>query len=112
MLVAGINFVAGGRVFAAIGSNPAVAFINQGYGFFSGQAIAIDTDAPAGNNFNAGMRINPNGAVYGTATPAGTDIYCDGLRISNLGQVVYESADAVTFVNGNPITAAGLFAVN
>jgi hypothetical protein len=114
MLVGSMRFFTGGlRVFAAIGSAPSVSFIGQGFGFFSsGGAICIDTDPPSTTLYNKGFRVNLSGAIYGTTVQSATDVWFEGLRRSALGQIIYESADAAYFVNGNPITAAGNFAVN
>ena len=112
MLVPGLAFIAGGRTFAAIGAAPAVSFIAGGFGWFSSQAIAIDTDAPAGSTFCKGFRLNASGAVYGTTVQAATDQWVEGIRVSAIGQIVYESADADHFASGNPITPAGNFSVN
>jgi len=112
MLVPGLQFVAGDRTFAAIGAAPAVSFISGGFGWFSPQAICIDTDAPAGSTFCKGFRLNASGAVYGTTVQAADDQWVEGIRVSAIGQIVYESADAANFASGNPVTAAGNFAVN
>lgn len=111
MLVPGLTFGAGGRVAATVGATTVATSINQGFGFI-GANLAIDTDAPAGNSFNKEFRLNASGAVYGTTSQAGTDTWNEGIRLSALGQIVYESADAVVFTSGNPVTAAGNFAVN
>jgi hypothetical protein len=107
-----MTFTAAGRVNATIGSATAATSQGQGGFGFIGANLAIDTDAPAGNTFVKEIRLNASGAVYGTATPAVTDSWNEGIRISNLGQIVYESADPVSFTSGNPVTAAGNFAVN
>lgn len=112
MLCPELTFTASGRVNATIG--PTTAAISQaqgGFGFI-GQNLAIDTDAPAGNSFVKGFRLNSTGALYGTTVQSATDSWVEGIRVSALGQIVYESADPVTFSSGNPITAAGNFAVN
>lgn len=112
MLVPGMTFTAGGRVNATIGATTVAT--SQGLGGFGfiGANLAIDTDAPAGATFVKGFRLNASGALYGTVTPTVTDAWVEGIRVSALGQIVYESADPVTFASGNPVTAAGNFAVN
>ena len=112
MLVPGMTFVAGGRVNATIGATTVATSQNQGGFGFIGPNLAIDTDAPAGTIFVKGFRLNASGALYGTTVQAAGDSWVEGIRISALGQIVYESADAVTFTSGNPVTAAGNFSVN
>lgn len=111
MLCPGMSFGAGGRTNATVGPTTVADFINQGFGFKTGGNLAIDTDAPAGSTYVKGIRLNSSGAIYGTTAQAATDQWVEGIRISNLGQLVYESADAVNFASGNPVTAAGNFAV-
>jgi hypothetical protein len=111
MLVPGLTFGAGGRCAATIGAATAATEVDQGFGFI-GANLAIDTDAPAGSTFNKGFRLNATGAVYGTTSQTATDQWVEGIRVSAIGQIVYESADAVTFASGNPVTANGNFAVN
>lgn len=111
MLVPGLTFGAGSRCAATIGVATAATSINQGFGFI-GANLAIDTDAPAGSTFVKGFRLNATGALYGTTAQAGTDQWVEGIRVSASGQIVYESADAVIFASGNPVTANGNFSVN
>lgn len=111
MLVPGLSFGAGSRVAATIGAATVATSINQGFGFI-GANLAIDTDAPAGTSFNKGFRLNASGALYGKTGQLADDAWIEGIRVSALGQIVYESADAVNFASGNPVTAAGNFAVN
>ena len=112
MIVPGLTFGAGGRCAATIGLGTTADFLNQGFGFKTGGNLALDTNAPSGAVGNSGFAQNASGAVFATVTQLGTDIWNDGVRTSILGQLVIESADAVTFANGNPTTAAGNFAVN
>lgn len=112
MIAPGMTIGAGGRVAATIGAATAANFMNQGNGFMTGGNLAIDTDAPAGQNFRNGIRLNSSGAIYGTTATAGTDVWVQGVRVSAQGQLVYEAANAASFQNGNPQSAAGLFAVN
>lgn len=112
MIVPGMTFGAGGRVAATIGAGTVADFVNQGVGFMNNGNVAMDSNAPSGTGFDAGLAQNASGALFVTTVPAGTDVYNLGVRVSALGQLVIESADAVVFSSGNPITAAGNFAVN
>lgn len=112
MIVPGLTFGAGGRVAATIGAGTSADFLNQGFGFKTGGNLALDTNAPSGTVGNSGLAQNASGAIFATTTPLGTDGYIEGVRVSALGQLVIESADAATFSSGNPITAAGNFSVN
>lgn len=112
MIAPGMRFSAAGRVEATIGAAITPNFFNEGVGFMSNGDIAVDTDAPAGNVYRAGVRQSSAGAFYGTTSTAATDVYVGGMRISNLGQIVYEVADPTFFCNGNPFTAAGVLSLN
>lgn len=112
MLAPGALFSAAGRVETTIGAATLPTTFNQGVGFMANGDLAIDTDAPAGNLYRAGLRQSALGAFYGTTSTAATDLYIGGIRVSALGQLIYEAADPTSFSNRNPVTAAGLFAVN
>jgi hypothetical protein len=112
MLVPGMTFTAGGRTNATIGATTVATSQNQGGFGFIGANLAIDTDAPAGTSFVKGFRLNASGALYGKTAQLATDAWIEGIRVSALGQIVYESADPDHFASGNPITPAGNFAVN
>lgn len=112
MLVAGMTFGAGGRVAATIGAATAADFYSGGFGFKTGGNLAIDTAAPAGSTYVKGFRISAAGALYGTTVQSGSDVWNEGIRTTTAGQIVYESANAANFASGNPVTAAGNFAVN
>lgn len=112
MIVAGLTTGAGSRVAATIGLGTTADFLSSGIGFKTGGNLAIDTSAPAGGNFDEGIALNASGCIYGTLAQSGTDLWVQGVRISALGQLVIESADAAVFSSGNPITAAGNFSVN
>ncbi len=73
-------------------------------------SLAVDTDAPSGDFWRAGIRQSAAGAFYGTTTAAGTDNWVGGIRVSNIGQIVFEAAAAVNFQNGDPATSNGRFA--
>jgi len=112
MLVPGLTFGAGGRIAATIGAGTVPNFISGGVGFMTGGNLAIDTNAPAGNNFDSGILQSAAGAFYGKTGQLATDVFVQGVRVSALGQIVYESADATSFTSGNGVTAAGNFSVN
>jgi len=112
VLVPGLTFTAAGRTNATIGAGTVANSIQQGFGFMANGNLAIDTNAPAGTTWEKGFRISANGALYGTTVQSGSDSWVEGIRVSAAGQIVYESADPVSFANGNPITAAGNFSVN
>jgi hypothetical protein len=113
MLAPGVT-ISSGRVLVTAAPGQASNFFNQGYGFLSTGRLAIDTTAPTGSNYVAGVRRNAAGSIYGTTAldSAGPDIYLGGVRVSTLGQLVYADAASTQFSNGNPITATGAFAVN
>lgn len=109
MLAPGSIF-SSGRVDITAGAAQTPDFFNQGVGFMNDGTLAVDTGVPSGSNFRAGIRQSAAGAFYGTTTAAGTDNWVGGLRVSNLGQIVYEAAAAATFQNGDPATSNGRFA--
>ena len=110
MLAPGTTFSAS-RAFVTAGAALQANFINEGVGFMNDGSLAIDTDPPAGNVWDGGVRQNASGSIYGTTATAGSDVYIRGLRHSAIGQLIYESAAAVAFNNGDPLTSNGLFAV-
>lgn len=114
MLCPGMIFGAGGRVAATIGAATAADFINEGVGFKTGGNLALDTNAPGTPaSFTKGIAQNASGAFFAiVATQLATDVFVEGIRVSALGQIVVESANAAGFASGNPVTAAGNFAVN
>lgn len=113
MIAPGMTFSAAGRIEATIGAATVPDFFNEGVGFMNNGDVAIDTDAPAARTgYRAGIRQSVAGAFYGTTTLAATDIYIDGIRVSNLGQLVYEVADPTFYNNGNPFTANGVLSLN
>jgi hypothetical protein len=107
-----MTFVSG-RVFATVGAGQAPDFINEGIGFMNDGSIAINTDAPGATvQYDSGIALSPAGAIYGTTAQAATDVWVDGgIRVSAIGQLIYEQAAAVDYNNGNPLTAAGNFAI-
>lgn len=76
--------------------------------------LALDTTVvPVPISFTKGIAQNASGAAFAiVATQQATDTFVEGIRVSALGQIVVESADAAAFASGNPITAAGNFSVN
>jgi hypothetical protein len=113
MLVPGMVFGAGSRIAATIGLGTVATSILQGFGFI-GANLAIDTNEPGTPvSFTKGIAQNSSGAAFAIiATQLPTDTFVEGIRVSALGQIVIESADAAGFASGNPITAAGNFSVN
>jgi hypothetical protein len=105
----GMSFTAD-RINVTAGAATAPNNISNGVGFMSNGNLAIDTDAPAGNRYDAGFRLSALGAIYGTTTPNADDVLLGGLRITQVGAVVYEAAAMTIVVNGNPITANGRLA--
>lgn len=112
MLAPGMVFGAGDRIAATIGAATIPDFFNEGVGFKTGGNLAFDSNAPASPGYDGGVAQSAAGAYHTTTVQSGTDIFISGLRISALGQILIESANAVAYVNGNPITAAGNLAVN
>lgn len=111
MLAPGCTF-SSGRVTVTAGAGTVPDFRGPGgIGFMNNGSLAIDTNAPAGTSFIKGFRISAAGALYGTTTPSGTDVWIEGIRVSSLGQIVYESAAAAGYASGNPVTSNGRFAV-
>jgi hypothetical protein len=111
MLAPGATFNATQQVTVTAGAGTIPALINQGIGFMANGSIAIDTDAPAGARYDAGILVSPAGALYGTVTPNATDVVVNGLLVTQTGALVYEVAAAALVVNGNGITANGRLAV-
>ena len=103
----GMTFNGSGQVNATTGAGTVPNFINQGVGFMANGNLALDTAAPAGTLFDNGIAQSAAGAFYATVTPAGTDVFAAGVRVSTLGQIVVEVAVPTSFSNGNPVTANG-----
>lgn len=112
MLAPGMAFDGAGSVDITAGAAQVPNFFNEGVGFMNDRSLAVDTDAPAGSLFDGGIRLNAAGAMYGTTVVAATDVFNRSVRISALGQLVYEVAAPAGFNNGNPITATGALAVS
>lgn len=107
MLAPGSVFDGAGSVNITAGPGTIPALINEGVGFMADGSIAVDTDAPVGSLYFQGIRQSAAGAFYGTTVTDPSDVYISGLRVSVLGQLVYEVAAPAAFNNGNPISAAG-----
>lgn len=109
-----MTFGAGGRIAATIGLATVADFISQGFGFNTNGNLSLDTTVvPVPVSFTKGIAQNASGAAFAiVATQQATDTFVEGIRVSALGQIVIESADAAGFASGNPITAAGNFSVN
>lgn len=100
-----------GRVTITVGAGQTPDRIVQGIGRMNDGSLAVDSNAPTGSNYCGGFRMSAAGAIYGTTSTAGSDVWVQGVRTSSAGQLIYQNAAAVTFQNGNPQTASGLFAV-
>lgn len=98
------------RVNRALGNTS--DFINQGFGFKNNGDLCIDENAPVGSFFTNGFRVNSTGCVYAVVGTDPSDNWHSGLRRSTAGQLVIENAVGTSFVNGNPLTSNGIFAVN
>ncbi len=109
MLTPGLVF-SSGRVDITVGAGQAPDVMNQGLGFMNDGSLAVNTSAPSGTNYMAGLRLSAAGAVYGTTSTAGSDVWIGGVRVSASGQLVYEAAAATAYNNGNPLTSNGRFA--
>jgi hypothetical protein len=111
MLAPGAILSATGNLPITAGAGQVPNYINQGVGFMNNGSVAIDTNVPAAAaTFNGGIAQSAAGALHGTVAPAGTDGTIAGIRVSALGQVVYEAAAAVLFSSGNGITSNGRLA--
>lgn len=101
------------RVPITSGAAQVADYVEQGLGRMNSGNLAVDTDAvpapPAG--YTGGFAVNASGAVYGTTTTAGTDVWEGGVRRSLAGALVYELAATTQYDNGNPLTANGVLAV-
>jgi hypothetical protein len=107
MIAPGAAFTLGGRLEV---SSTEPDYFDQGVGFVTGGAIAVDDSAPTGSLYSNGLRVNASGALYVTEETDPSDVWVQGLRVSALGQIVIELADPTQVSNGNPITANGLLA--
>lgn len=88
--------------------------IHGGYGFkdvLGDWVLCMDSDPPVGSFFNNGFRVSETGSIYITFGTDPTDIWHSGLRRSSEGILVIEDAVGASFVNGNPLTSNGVFAV-
>lgn len=113
MLAPGSVLSAAGRLFATIGANTLPDFFNEGVGYMNNGSVAMDSAANS-PVYAGGLAYNLAGALLVTLTQDVSDTFVNGLRISGIsnGALVVESADAVSFSNGNGITAAGNLSVN
>lgn len=112
MLAPGMTINSSNQVVVNRSAGNTSDFVNEGFGFKSNGALAMDTAAVSGTNWCGGFRINNTACIFVTTATAGTDVWKSGLRISKDGQLVIEVAVGTSFVNGNPLTANGVFAVN
>lgn len=112
MLAPGATFTGAGRVLCTIGAGVVPDFINEGIGFKNDGSVCIDTNAPGVIAADGGIALSPVGAIYGKTVQDPSDVWVSGIRLSTLGQLLYEQADPVSFNNGNPVTATGNFSVS
>lgn len=111
MIAPGMTFFADGRANTTTGAALVADFVNEGVGFMNDGSVAFDSDPPVGDHWKEGTRLNDSGAIYITGVTDPSDVYLSGLRHTTIGQLIIEAGVAPTdFVNGNPITPAGLFA--
>lgn len=87
-----------------------ITHINGGFAFTANSEIVLNTaDDP--EVFIKGIGCRNTGAVCGTTTTAGTDVFIEGVRVSAAGKLVYENAASTHTTSGNPCTATGALAV-
>lgn len=111
MLAPGMVINASNRVVVNSAAGNAADFVYGGYGFKNDGSLALNTNAPTATaKSNGGIAVNNSGSIFVTTSMAATDVWISGLRVSASGQLVVEAANGVSFVNGNPLTAAGVFA--
>lgn len=90
-----------GRVRIIAGAAQASTIVVNGVGFVASGQMPVDTNAPAaGAATIAGFKFNSTGSIHGTVTTAGTDVFLAGLRVTQLGQLVYVDAAGVNACNG------------
>lgn len=107
MIVAGVTF-AGDKLLASIGEDTEPDLIKDGIGMMGDGSIAIDTASPGGAIWHHGLRLNADGAVYGTTETSGIAAYVQGVAVTDEGQIVYEDTDPDVFVSGNPVSHTGV----
>jgi hypothetical protein len=78
---------------------------------FIGANMIIDTNAVSGTYTDHGIAQSIAGAIYGTTTTAGSDVFKDGLRLTLSGQLVYAQANPAQVINGNPLDANGALCI-
>ena len=105
------SYTSAGRLNAVASAGPTPTQICGGYGFDASANLLIDTNAVAGVIGDAGVRLSASGAIYGTTTTAATDVFVNGLRFSNSGQLVYVQANPTVVQNGNPFDNNGALCI-
>lgn len=86
--------------------------IHGGFGFKTNGDLCLDENAPSGDFFNGGIRVNSTGCIFIVVGTDPSDVWISGLRCTAQGQLVVENAAGTQFVNGNPLTANAIFAVD
>ncbi len=112
MLAPGMTINSSNQVVVNRSSGNSSNFINEGFGFKTAGALCMDTAVVAASDWSGGIRINSTGCVFCTTSTNASDIWINGLRVSASGQLIVEVAVGTSFVNGNPLTANGVLAVN
>ncbi len=107
MLFPGVVF-SSDRVTAEVAG--VITHINGGFAFTALSEIVLDiVNDP--QVFIKGIGCRNTGAVCGTTTTAGTDVFIEGVRVSAAGKLVYANAAPANTTSGNPVTATGALAV-
>lgn len=112
MIAPGVTCRADGTYPVTIGAGQAADKVVQGVGLMNNGSLAIDNGAASGSIYSRGFRKNSTGALFGTTTTSGSDIFIEGVRVTTAGVLVYQLATPDLFVNGNPIKSNGALAVS
>jgi hypothetical protein len=110
LIAQGASFTAAGRVVATLSAGPTATLQVNGFGFAAG-VVVLDSNAIAGSIVMDGIARSAAGAMYGTTSTAGTDVFLGGMRLSATGQLVVAQADPARIVNGNPVDANGAWCI-
>jgi hypothetical protein len=110
MIAPGMIIDASNQVECSSSAGNTSDFVYGGFGFLDTGELCLDSDAPSGSDYVGGFRVNSTGCIFHTTSTDPTDVWISGLRVSAQGQLITEAAAGASFVNGNPLTAAGVFA--